>query len=101
MKKKINKPVPPWRFYLVLVMLCSMLTLLVGRVLSLQVLDTDRGYQFLQGQGEMRSVRTVEIPAYRGMISDRRGEPLAVSTPVVSIWANPKVYLLNLPTFVI
>ncbi|MBE9539816.1 MAG: penicillin-binding protein 2 [Proteobacteria bacterium] len=68
-----------------------MLTLLVGRVLSLQVLDTDRGYQFLQGQGEMRSVRTVEIPAYRGMISDRRGEPLAVSTPVVSIWANPKI----------
>jgi len=90
-RKKINKPVPPWRFYLVLVMLCSMTTLLVGRVLSLQVLDTDRGYQFLQGQGEMRSVRTVEIPAYRGMISDRRGEPLAVSTPVVSIWANPKI----------
>jgi cell division protein FtsI (penicillin-binding protein 3) len=68
-----------------------MLALLTGRVLSLQVLDTDRGYQFLQGQGEMRSVRTVEIPAYRGMISDRRGEPLAVSTPVVSIWANPKI----------
>lgn len=68
-----------------------MLTLLVGRILSLQVLDVDRGYEFLQGQGEMRSVRTVEIPAYRGMISDRRGEPLAVSTPVVSIWANPKV----------
>ena len=39
----------------------------------------------------MRSVRTAEIPAYRGVISDRRGEPLAVSTPVVSIWANPKV----------
>ncbi len=85
------KPVAPWRFYVVLLALCSMLALLVGRVLSLQVLDTDRGYRFLQGQGEMRSVRTVEIPAYRGMISDRRGEPLAVSTPVVSIWANPKI----------
>ena len=91
MSRKINKPVAPWRFYLVLVILCSMLALLTGRILSLQVLDTDRGYQFLQGQGEMRSVRTVEIPAYRGMISDRRGEPLAVSTPVVSIWANPKI----------
>ena len=68
-----------------------MLSLLVGRVLSIQVLDTDRGYQFLQGQGERRAVRTVEIPAYRGVISDRRGEPLAVSTPVVSIWANPKI----------
>lgn len=39
----------------------------------------------------MRSVRTAEIPAYRGVITDRRGEPLAVSTPVVSIWANPKI----------
>jgi cell division protein FtsI (penicillin-binding protein 3) len=91
MRKKANKPVAPWRFYVVLFFLCSMLALLVGRILSIQVLDTDRGYQFLQGQGEMRSVRTVEIPAYRGMISDRRGEPLAVSTPVVSIWANPRI----------
>ena len=95
MKRKVNKPVAPWRFYVVLFVLCSMLTLLVGRILSLQVLDVDRGYEFLQGQGEMRSVRTVEIPAYRGMISDRRGEPLAVSTPVVSIWANPKVLQLS------
>ncbi len=91
MRKKANKPVAPWRFYLVLAVLASMLSLLVGRVLSIQVLDTDRGYQFLQGQGERRAVRTVEIPAYRGVISDRRGEPLAVSTPVVSIWANPRL----------
>jgi cell division protein FtsI (penicillin-binding protein 3) len=71
--------------------LCSLLALLVGRVLSLQVLDMERGHQFLQDQGAMRSVRTAEIPAYRGVISDRRGEPLAVSTPVVSIWANPRI----------
>jgi cell division protein FtsI (penicillin-binding protein 3) len=61
--------------------------LLVSRVFSLQIFD----YEFLQGEGAMRSVRTAEIPAYRGVITDRRGEPLAVSTPVVSIWANPKV----------
>jgi cell division protein FtsI (penicillin-binding protein 3) len=85
------KPVPVWRFYLVLVILVTFLALLIGRVLSLQVLDTDRGHDFLQSQGEMRAVRTTEIPAYRGMISDRRGEPLAVSTPVVSIWANPRI----------
>ncbi len=91
MSRKANKPVHLWRFYFVVLVLCSMLALLTGRVISLQVLDTDRGYQFLQGQGEMRSVRTVEIPAHRGMIFDRRGEPLAVSTPVVSIWANPKI----------
>ncbi|MDJ0877825.1 MAG: penicillin-binding transpeptidase domain-containing protein [Halieaceae bacterium] len=64
--------------------------LLVWRVLSLQVLDSDRGYAFLQDQGEARYVRSAEIPAYRGIISDRRGEPLAVSTPVISLWANPR-----------
>ncbi|MGB1142703.1 MAG: peptidoglycan D,D-transpeptidase FtsI family protein, partial [Halioglobus sp.] len=56
----------------------------------LQVLDTEYGRDFLKKQGAMRFVRTTEIPAYRGVISDRRGEPLAVSTPVVSIWANPQ-----------
>ena len=85
------QPISAWRFYLVLGVLSSLLALLVGRVLSLQVLDTERGRQFLQNQGAMRSVRTAEIPAYRGVITDRRGEPLAVSTPVVSIWVNPDV----------
>ena len=83
--------VHPWRLYLVLVVLSSLLALLVGRILSLQVLDTERGRAFLQNQGERRSMRTAEIPAYRGVITDRRGEPLAVSTPVVSIWADPKI----------
>jgi cell division protein FtsI (penicillin-binding protein 3) len=59
--------------------------------MALQVLDTERGREFLQDQGAMRSVRTAEIPAYRGVIVDRRGEPLAVSTPVISIWADPKL----------
>jgi len=84
-------PLALWRFYLVLLVLVSMLALLVWRVLSLQILDLERGYEFLQDQGAQRSVRTAEIPAYRGVISDRRGEPLAVSTPVVSIWGNPQV----------
>jgi cell division protein FtsI (penicillin-binding protein 3) len=74
-----------------MMVLIGMLIALVGRVLSLQILDTERGYEFLQSQGEMRSVRTAEIPAYRGVITDRRGEPLAVSTPVISIWGNPSV----------
>ena len=85
------KPIAAWRFYLVVGVLCSLLALLLGRILSLQVLDTERGRQFLQNQGDRRAVRTAEIPAYRGVITDRRGEPLAVSTPVVSIWANPKI----------
>jgi len=79
------------RFYLVVGVLCCMLALLVWRVLTLQILDMEHGYEFLQGEGAKRTVRTAEIPAYRGVISDRRGEPLAVSTPVVSIWANPSL----------
>jgi len=46
--------------------------------------------EFLQGQGDARYLRTVAIPAHRGMISDRNGEPLAISTPVESVWANPQ-----------
>mgnify|MGYP000362434036 FL=1 len=91
MRARQKKPESQLRFYLVVAVLCVFLALLVGRVLSLQIIDSERGYEFLQDQGAMRSVRTAEIPAYRGVITDRRGEPLAVSTPVISIWANPSV----------
>ena len=88
-RKTQPKKTALWRLYLVVGLLLSMLSLLIGRVLSLQILETERGYAFLQNQGEARSLRSAEIPAYRGVITDRRGEPLAVSTPVVSIWADP------------
>ncbi|MDP4652248.1 MAG: penicillin-binding transpeptidase domain-containing protein [Haliea sp.] len=83
--------VAPWRFYLVAIALLAMLALLVGRVLSLQVMDVEKGRSFLQDQGQNRAVRNAEIPAYRGVISDRRGEPLAVSTPVISLVADPRL----------
>jgi cell division protein FtsI (penicillin-binding protein 3) len=70
-----------------------MLTLLFGgfaalaaRAIYLQTWQTD----FLNEEGEKRVNRVVEIPAHRGMITDRRGEPMAISTPVESIWANPR-----------
>src|SRR5262249_55537180 len=46
--------------------------------------------EFLTAQANDRHLRTVQISAHRGMLTDRYGEPLAVSTPVDSIWANPK-----------
>ncbi len=58
---------------------------LVARAVNLQVTDTE----FLQSQGEARYLRTVDIPTVRGSILDRHGEPLAVSTPVDSVWAHP------------
>lgn len=80
---------PRWRLPAVLTLLAVLLSLLIWRLLMLQVLDTDRGYEFLQDQGDARSVRKEIIPAHRGQILDRNGEPLAISTPVVSIWVNP------------
>ncbi len=59
---------------------------LVGRALYLQVFSKE----FLKDQGEIRSVDEVAISAYRGMITDRNGEPLAISSPVQTIWVNPK-----------
>ena len=69
--------------------LCSIA--LVGRALDLQVISND----FYRQQGDARSLREIPIPTSRGMITDRNGEPLAVSTPVESIWANPQELLKN------
>ncbi|MFT7688206.1 MAG: cell division protein FtsI (penicillin-binding protein 3) [Candidatus Azotimanducaceae bacterium] len=63
-----------------------LLTLLMGaRVVFLHLYDKD----FLQEQGDARTVRIDKIPAHRGMILDRFGKPLAISTPVMSLWAKP------------
>jgi len=61
---------------------------LVARAVHLQVLDKD----FLNQQADTRHLRTEKISAHRGTITDRYGEPLAISTPVDSIWANPKEF---------
>ncbi len=47
---------------------------------------------FLTRQGDARTVREVTIPSYRGLITDRRGTPIAVSSPVDSVWVNPKMF---------
>ena len=62
---------------------------LVARAIDLQLVRSE----FYQQQGEERFLRDVEIPTSRGMITDRNGEPLAVSTPVESIWADPQELL--------
>ncbi len=84
--------VASWRFYLVAVVLVGAIATLVWHLAKLQVLpNNDRGFAFLQDQGQSRTLRTETIPAYRGVITDRNGEPLAVSTEVTSLWANPRI----------
>ena len=76
---------PVWRARLVLAALACGFALLCGRALYLQALETE----FLQGKGDARYSRLIEVPATRGRVVDRRGDALAVSTPVKSIWAIP------------
>ncbi len=76
----------PWRFRIVLALLALMVGAIAWRIVDLQVIDQS----FLKNQGDARSVRHIPIPAHRGLITDRHGEPLAVSTPVTTLWGNPR-----------
>ncbi len=91
-KRSKEMVIPRWRYMLVVLLLACFPVAALWHIAGLQVLShVEQGFRFLQGQGEARTVRIETIPAYRGLITDRRGEPLAVSTPVVSVWANPQV----------
>ncbi|MFJ2985013.1 MULTISPECIES: peptidoglycan D,D-transpeptidase FtsI family protein [unclassified Pseudomonas] len=83
---KLEGALYPWRFRVVIGLLAVMVGAICWRIIDLQVVDRD----FLKGQGDARSLRHIPIPAHRGLITDRNGEPLAVSTPVTTLWANPK-----------
>jgi len=79
------------RLYVVAMVLALTSSALVVRAVDLQVVRKD----FYQEQGDQRFLRDIPIPVSRGTIFDRNGEPLAVSTPVESIWANPSDVLEN------
>ncbi|MFJ1573405.1 peptidoglycan D,D-transpeptidase FtsI family protein [Pseudomonas sp. NPDC088322] len=83
---KLEGALYPWRFRVVIGLLALMVGAICWRIIDLQVVDR----AFLKGQGDARSLRHIQIPAHRGLITDRNGEPLAVSTPVTTLWANPK-----------
>jgi cell division protein FtsI (penicillin-binding protein 3) len=76
---------PIWRSRLLLLILLAWMVALGLRAVYLQGLNND----FLQQKGESRYTRVVQISANRGRITDRHGEPLAISTAVESVWASP------------
>lgn len=76
---------PGWRATALFAALVVGLLGLIGRSAYLQVMHQD----FLQEKGNARYSRVIEVSAHRGMMTDRNGEPLAVSTPVESVWASP------------
>ena len=77
---------PPWRSRLLFVLLLSGMAALIVRAVYLQSIHNN----FLQQKGNASSSRVIDISAHRGMIADRNGEPLAISTPVESIWVSPQ-----------
>ena len=76
---------PVWRSQVVLLALLLWFIGLGARAVYLQGMHND----FLQQKGDARYSRVIEISAHRGMITDRNGEPFAISTPVESVWASP------------
>ncbi|MCU7833640.1 MAG: penicillin-binding protein 2 [gamma proteobacterium symbiont of Taylorina sp.] len=85
---KNNSQIQAYRINFIYLILAMVVCALVWRVLDLQVFNKD----FLKGQGNARVLRQLEVTANRGMITDRNGYPLAISTPVSSIWINPKEF---------
>ncbi|MBY0483316.1 penicillin-binding transpeptidase domain-containing protein [Nitrosomonas sp.] len=76
-----------WRSFLLLTLLVLGLVSLAGRAAYLQGMHHD----FLQQKGELRYSRVIEMNADRGMITDRNGQILAISSPIASVYADPKV----------
>lgn len=87
---------PAWRSRLLFVLMLAGLATLLVRAIYLQGFHDD----FLQQKGDARYGRVVELHAHRGMITDRHGEPLAVSTPVESVWASPQDVRASTPQII-
>lgn len=92
-KNRENTTVGAWRLRIVRIVFLTVLVGLAGKLVLLQVVNMS----FLQEKASQRHVRYVSVPAHRGMILDRHGEPLAISTPVPSVFANPRMMDPNDP----
>ncbi len=89
MSVTVHTPVKFYRMFIVVAFIAFSVTALIWRAFDLHILD----HAFLQGQGDARYLRVLPVATHRGMITDRNGEPLALSTPVNSVWIHPKEFL--------
>jgi cell division protein FtsI (penicillin-binding protein 3) len=96
-KKSASRPVSKkpslaldlWRFKLLWSAVALFFVILVARAFYVQVID----HQFLQQKADAMILRTDTLRATRGVISDRNGVPLAISTPMVNLWVDVKEYV--------
>jgi len=91
LKSRLNATFIPSRFYLAIVLILLLVLGLTIRIVDLSLINRN----FLQRQGDLRALRTVSAPAFRGIITDRNGSPLAVNTVVYSVWINPQDFSLT------
>jgi cell division protein FtsI (penicillin-binding protein 3) len=83
-RKLLKLHLAPWRMLTIGGLIMAGLTLVATRAFYLQGLHTT----YLQDKGNAVASRELVLPAHRGIVSDRNGEPLAISTPVESLWAR-------------
>jgi cell division protein FtsI (penicillin-binding protein 3) len=79
------------RLWIIGIILGLSVMALLARLIDLGIIHRS----FLETQCDERTIREVTIPSFRGIIADRNGEPLAISTPVYAAWINPKTFALN------
>lgn len=91
MKHALSPAYLKWRFYLLIFIILFVVAGLVARIIDLTFFKQ----VFLRKQGNERVLRVMSVPAFRGMIVDRNGYPLAISTPVYSVWVNPKEFIMT------
>jgi cell division protein FtsI (penicillin-binding protein 3) len=86
-KQNVTPSFVEWRFFVVVAMVLLVFGGIASRAAYIQVIEPD----LLIEQGDNRTMRTRNMPAHRGLITDRNGQQLAVSVPVRAIWADPKI----------
>jgi len=80
-----------WRFWFLLGFLSLCASALFYRAVDLHVFEQE----FLSDQGDARTIRFELLDAHRGVITDRHGEPLAISAPVETVYGNPRQMKLS------
>lgn len=88
-QKEVIVPVSTWRYRVVGLVFGAIFVVFIVRAVHLQIIDND----YLQSEGDARYLRVQKEEPTRGMILDRNDQPLAISTPVDSIWMHPATIL--------
>lgn len=93
--QKRTVAVDMWRFYLMWGLVLIFFVVLVARAFYVQIVNKD----FLQNKANAKILRTEKLSAMRGVISDRNGVPLAISTPIMKVVIDPQHYFETKATF--